>query len=584
MSFSTSKQSVLELPFLEDIALKEVDGPKMQPLEHLEESQQLVEQANSEASEYSKDQLESLLNQAWTQIHSGNFDEAEQLALQVRALLNANEKQLLAKLSNLLGVIGGERGQLTTALEHFLEAYRLFEACADNYGAADSLGNAALIYTYLGDYNHALELHLKALALHEAIPNPDGISRTLSGLGLAYIEMRQPQEGLKHLLRSLDLEATKAAPQSNALIHMNVGRAYAMLDDLEKALAFTCISVEQLEHCGDRSGLAYALDTLGSIYQMRAEVAQSQRYFERALGIKADLGDRLGQAITRWQQSCLLIQEKQFHQAVEILQKALEDAEDAGGKSEIYKIHLALADALEGIGNYSEALKHHRAFAIVKDDVFNEVSNRTLQSLRVTFDVQQAEKEREIFRLKNVELALANKQKEEFLIQLERQAHEDALTGLFNRRYFDIRLAEIFDQAQRENSNLSLLICDIDHFKQINDGFSHQIGDQVLTTIGKLFKQGFRQGDIVARYGGEEFVMLIPDLSLNHSLALCERLRQSIEAYPWHSIADGLKVTISGGLNNDLNVVSGEKMLIQADSLLYQAKRSGRNRILVRNL
>ena len=584
MAFSTLNQSVLELPLSEELALKEVDSLKMQPLELFEESCESVEQANSEASEYSKDQVESLLNQAWTQIHSGNFDEAEHLALQVRALLNANEKQLLAKLSNLLGVIGGERGQLTTALEHFLEAYRLFEACADNYGAADSLGNAALIYTYLGDYNHALELHLKTLSLHEAIPNPAGISRTLSGLGLAYIEMRQPQEGLKHLLRSLNLEATKAAPQSNALIHMNVGRAYAMLDDLEKALAFTRVSVEQLEHCGDRSGLAYALDTLGSIYQMRAEVAQSQRYFERALGIKADLGDRLGQAITRWQQSRLLIQEKQFHQAVEILQKALEDAEDAGGKSEIYKIHLALADALEGIGNYSEALMHHRAFAIVKDDVFNEVSNRTLQSLRVTFDVQQAEKEREIFRLKNVELALANKQKEEFLIQLERQAHEDALTGLFNRRYFDIRLAEIFDQAQRENSNLSLLICDIDHFKQINDGFSHQIGDQVLTTIGKLFKQGFRQGDIVARYGGEEFVMLIPDLSLNHSLALCERLRQSIEAYPWHTIADGLKVTISGGLNNDLNVVSGEKMLIQADSLLYQAKRSGRNRIFVRNL
>jgi diguanylate cyclase (GGDEF)-like protein len=572
MAFATSKQSVLGLPLLEDLTLKEVDDLIMQPLEQLEESQNLLEQ------------VESLLKEAWGQIHIANFDNAEHLALQVGTLLNDNEKQHLAKLSNLLGVIGGERGQLTTALEHFLGAYGLFEACADSFGAADALGNAALIYTYLGDYNNALELHLKTLALHEAIPNPAGISRTLSGLGLAYIEMGQPQEGLKHLLRSLELEATKAVPQSNALGHMNVGRAYLMLNDIESALFFTRASVEQLERCGDRSGLAYALDTLGSIYQTRAEVAESHRYFERALAIKADLGDRLGQAITRWQQSRLLIQEAQFHQAVEVLQKALEDAKDAGGKSEIYKIHLALADAFEGMGNYSEALKHHRDFATVKDDVFNEISNRTLQSLRVTFDVQRTEKEHEIFRLKNVELAAANKQKEELLKQLERQAHEDALTGLFNRRYFDIRLAEVFEQAQRENSNLSLLICDIDHFKQINDGFSHQVGDQVLTTIGKLFKQGFRQGDIVARYGGEEFVMLIPDLSLNYSLALCERLRQSIETYPWHNIAADLKVTISGGLSNDLNVASGEKMLIEADSLLYQAKRSGRNRILVRNL
>jgi tetratricopeptide (TPR) repeat protein len=201
---------------MEDLSPEEVDRLNLCAWElcrtQPKRSRELAERAFAAAATYPKGRAESLLTQAWTHIHRANFDVAERLALEAIALLAGSEKRLLAKLSNLLGIVGGERGELAVALEHFLEAHHLFEACTDSSGAADALGNAALVYTYLGDYNQALELHLKTLALQEAIPNPDGIARTLSGLGLAYIEMGQAQEGLKHLLRSLELEATKAAP------------------------------------------------------------------------------------------------------------------------------------------------------------------------------------------------------------------------------------------------------------------------------------------------------------------------------------------------------------------------------------
>lgn len=211
-----------------------------------------------------------------------------------------------------------------------------------------------------------------------------------------------------------------------------------------------------------------------------------------------------------------------------------------------------------------------------------------MQGLRLRFEVSQTAREREIYRLKNAELSELNRalrkadaEKSQLLVKLERQAEEDALTELYNRRYFDTRFAHSFAVAKRLETLLSAVILDIDNFKGINDRFSHQTGDAVLRTVAALMKAGVRAIDTVARYGGEEFVMLLPGASAESAAAICERFRVRVETYNWERLQSGLRVTLSIGISADLSAENHERTLTYADAKLYEAKRSGKNRVCV---
>ncbi len=186
----------------------------------------------------------------------------------------------------------------------------------------------------------------------------------------------------------------------------------------------------------------------------------------------------------------------------------------------------------------------------------------------------------------NRSLAEANQQKtillEELKIKtaaLEQQTKEDVLTGLYNRRYLDLRLENEFARAKRYRRNLTVIMADIDHFKRINDSFSHQTGDQVLKKVAGIFVENCRGVDIIARYGGEEFVLVLPETPSSGGILVCERIRRTIEEYRWSEIGEGLKVTVSFGLCYDASLSSHREMLASADAKMYQAKNDGRNQV-----
>jgi diguanylate cyclase (GGDEF)-like protein len=186
----------------------------------------------------------------------------------------------------------------------------------------------------------------------------------------------------------------------------------------------------------------------------------------------------------------------------------------------------------------------------------------------------------------NKSLAEANEQKTKLLDQLklqardlEQQSREDALTGLYNRRYLDFRIENEFTRAKRYNRNLAVVMADIDYFKRVNDTYSHMVGDEVLKVIAHLFRDNLRGVDFVARFGGEEFVLLLPETPSNGAILVCERIRREIEAYNWEAVRPGLKVTMSFGLSNDVNVADHTAMLSIADAKLYEAKQNGRNQV-----
>ena len=169
---------------------------------------------------------------------------------------------------------------------------------------------------------------------------------------------------------------------------------------------------------------------------------------------------------------------------------------------------------------------------------------------------------------------------------LEWEAVTDPLTGAFNRRYLDRRLNEEVMAERRYGRSLSVLMLDIDNFKQINDRHGHQAGDQVLTSLSEIVAKGLRETDMLARYGGEEFLVIAPQTPLLSAAELAERLRRDIDSHDF-SLSNGpgearrIKVTVSIGVASSGNGVdSREKLVHAADANLYRAKQEGRNRVV----
>lgn len=207
------------------------------------------------------------------------------------------------------------------------------------------------------------------------------------------------------------------------------------------------------------------------------------------------------------------------------------------------------------------------------------------------FDIKKGEER--VFLVKAVELDLAEQQALITLFditesyakrallelqtkELEKMATTDSLTGVYNRNKLKEVAIYEFKKIKRERYPLSLIIFDIDHFKQVNDRYGHNVGDYVLKTIASLVQSLIRSSDTFARWGGEEFIILAPNTALENALYLAEKLRAAIEKYNFDFVE---KVTCSFGVAEFANNVDFEGLVERADKALYAAKRSGRNRV-----
>lgn len=175
-------------------------------------------------------------------------------------------------------------------------------------------------------------------------------------------------------------------------------------------------------------------------------------------------------------------------------------------------------------------------------------------------------------------------QLQELTDSLAEMSNLDGLTNIYNRRYLEENLAKEFDRSKRYGEPLSLILMDIDHFKDINDQHGHLAGDEVLRQTVQRLKASIRNADILGRYGGEEFVAILPSTNLQGAQILAERLREKIAGTPIQSNTEALTVSISIGITTiHENIDHYEKLLNEADIALYSSKNQGRNQVTAFN-
>lgn len=193
-----------------------------------------------------------------------------------------------------------------------------------------------------------------------------------------------------------------------------------------------------------------------------------------------------------------------------------------------------------------------------------EVSKRTTELLNVNQRLAQ----------QAYELEQAKK-------ELTVEATTDALSQLYNRRYFTEIASHIFQKTTMQRQNLSLLMIDIDKFKEVNDTYGHDIGDKAIVCCADIFKKLARSSDIVTRYGGEEFIILLPATALKDALVFAERVRSKIETQMQCQDFDTLKLTVSIGVTQMVTEDKAiEDLVKRSDEALYKAKNAGRNRVV----
>lgn len=163
-----------------------------------------------------------------------------------------------------------------------------------------------------------------------------------------------------------------------------------------------------------------------------------------------------------------------------------------------------------------------------------------------------------------------------YVERVKHLAYLDGLTGIFNRRYFELRIQEELERARRFESGMAVIMVDIDQFKRLNDEFGHLLGDEVLRQVSSIFSQQLRKIDVVCRYGGEEFAILLSQTSQQHALGVAEKLRRMVDSWQFPGVPRS--VTISAGVATcPDHGTTREELVRAADAGLYAAKQSGRN-------
>ncbi|HKP76921.1 MAG TPA: diguanylate cyclase [Longimicrobiaceae bacterium] len=467
-----------------------------------------------------------------------------------------------------------------------------------------ALLQVGIALTGLGQFADALDALLRALELHDALaeaPGEAGDVRWERGelfgrIAIVYSNLGQGEQALSYYRVALESFGGAHPLQSARTLYRMGIAATEILGDGTRGEEFYRASLRLYEEHGNREGVGLALIGLGGILLGRGQRDEAEGAARQALAaLEGDPAYLSYYADALWVLSDIHVRGERFADALDCLHRALPlYAQTHRPASHTAELHHRLSKVYAGMGAFEDALRHHQRYHELLVEHLQGAADAEMAAMMVRFDTAQALKDGEIHRLRTIELerevaerkeaeaalAAARAELEERNRELHALTIRDPLTGAFNRRYLDQRMAEALPLAVRGIQPLSVMICDLDDFKRVNDTFSHAVGDEVLKTVAEILRQHVRQSDVVARFGGEEFVVLFPATTLEQAAAASEKVCALVREYDWEGLQPGLRVTISAGVAAATGQPTPEKLLADADARLYAAKRLGKDRVV----
>ncbi|HEX7001121.1 MAG TPA: GGDEF domain-containing protein [Trueperaceae bacterium] len=403
----------------------------------------------------------------------------------------------------------------------------------------------------------------------------------VNNLGNVYMESDRVEEALACFDRAVKDSAEREDVFRSAIALANRGRALGALRRHAAAIESLESALGMFRSLGRKAYVAATLAKLGTAHAATGDLRVALRLYEEAKGLSADeslpFRGEVAEGLGR-----VLLEAGRYAEALPELELAADLHPQGGAERAAADMLREQARALSLMGRYEEAYDRLERHLEASEALQRQHGEVLVGVLLVELEAGLAQ-DNELPIVTGRVLAEANRALRAQAERLERMSATDELTQVHNRRFLNGRLEdEVGRCRQDKGTDLCLVLFDIDNFKAINDRYSHIVGDEVLKVAAQVLDRTFRRTDVVARWGGEEFAVLLVGTGKPAAGPVTEKAREAIKAAPWAEIADDLEVTVSAGIAAFSELEGAPQaleLLKLADRRLYEAKRSGRDRV-----
>ena len=485
------------------------------------------------------------------------------------------------------------QGKIYDSIETFMQALNINVNPVDELIQSmifTSLGNAHL---YLKFYDLAFHYYRNALVLSEKLERHESSAMIYNNIGEIYRELGDFNNALNSYNSCLEICRLNNLKRVEMYATTNIGVTNYQTKHYQDAIVYLEKSLKESKEKNDQIIEGFSNRYLGLIYLEMKEYQKAKAYFILAMNVYINTNETISQARINYNLAELEVNEKNYQDAFKFLHKARELAEDLQDKKLISKIYLLLSKAYELTNDFEKACKYYDLSNKARDDKESQEYEHKLRSVNFQINAWEIMKESENYQKLNQELQIKTERLEKVTKELQKINKEvkalsdmDGLTRIANRIKLDGYAQEVYSKAYKNKKNLTVMIIDIDNFKEYNDFYGHLVGDEALKKLAKILEKSVSKLEgLAARFGGDEFVLMIYDMETLEALKLAKSISKSLlakkikhEKSKVHSF-----LTISVGLISKIpsNKESYALMMDFADQALYQAKEKGRNQVEV---
>lgn len=487
----------------------------------------------------------------------------------------------IASVRRTAGVLFWEIGDHDRALEHYLTALEASREAGDVGGAARAAGNIGNLHNTLGNWSEARSFHRQALEGFEEIGWREGIAGTLVNLGALAERMGESyaQAG----------EEDRAAVEHQANLDYN-RRALQLFEELENP-----------------RGIAYAADNIARALVELDRVEEALTYQRRSLELRREVGDTVGVINSLITGAEARIAQGQPNEALAILDEASTLVPE-GNSSLLSQVVRRQMTAYEQLGDYESAFRRLERLMSLNDAQANEDLAARVEQLQQAFQADQLEQELALQRAR-AEVSEQRARRQQMISAasivmvvllllvlgllysryrlgrrlsktLDKAARTDSLTGLSNRRDMTERIDRAILRRDEHDEPSSLIMADIDNFKEVNDTLGHQVGDEVLVHIAGLLGDHLRGVDVAARWGGEEFLILLPGTREAGAYSVSRNLARALDNSPLKVGGRSISMTMTFGVTEIESGAVFNQVIKRVDDAMYAGKAQGRNQVV----
>jgi diguanylate cyclase (GGDEF)-like protein len=522
------------------------------------------------------------LEQAHAALDGGDYALARDMALDVVDRARARGDDLgLARGSLFVAHCSRLVSRLREAHDASQLAVRLYQQHADREGEALALATQSYIAVSLGRTTQAVESAMLAALISERLERPDVLVFALNYLGFAYLWVHAFDLGVIAVERAVgiarelggdDLHAfqplvTKASLEATRVaMARTTGQDTPSLDALIEAIDGCEAVLRKHAAVATRMGMEPTMRALHRSFSAvthcwQGDLALAERHVHEAAHWSSRYPETTWlDALQLWVRSELAVARSDLPRAEALLRRSIDIAASVEHETFGCMMRRVLIHNLELQGEVGSALDESRQLRQHEDRV-------RLASLDGRQDVVTWRLDLRDSRAKVQDLR-------EQSASFERQAHEDVLTSLPNRRYFEFAVDDML-RRHGKSGRLWLLLLDVDRFKRFNDEHSHEVGDGVLRLVADALRSAVRQGDLVARWAGDEFVVALPDATHDDARHVAERIREAVAGAPVGDLAPGLTASVSIGMATARHGENLDSLVNRSDLSMLDAKRAG---------